>query len=108
MTNGTDVVMIYTTFATGTDAAALGRRLVEERLAACVNILPAMHSIYSWKGEVEEGDEAVMLVKTTAARAAAAAGRIEELHPYETPAVLVLAVAGGSAPYLAWIADETR
>lgn len=108
MTDAQDVVMIYTTFATVADAAAVGRRLVEERLAACVNILPAMHAIYRWKDAVEEADEAVMLVKTKAATAEAAAARIEKLHPYETPAVLVLPVAGGSAPYLAWIAAETR
>lgn len=108
MTTATEFVMIYTTFATAGEAAELGRRLVGERLAACVNILPAMRSIYRWQEKVEEADEAVMVVKTTSDKAQAASARIEQLHPYETPAILVLPIVDGSAPYLDWIAEATR
>jgi periplasmic divalent cation tolerance protein len=84
----------------------LARVLVEERLAACVNILPSMVSIYRWKGAVEEDHEHQMVIKTTADRVPALEARLRQLHPYELPEFLVLDVAGGGAAYLTWVRDS--
>jgi periplasmic divalent cation tolerance protein len=87
---------------------ALGRRLVEERLAACVNVLGDVRSIYRWEGAVEEAAEALALLKTTGTRLEALTARVRELHPYEEPEVVALPVVGGSASYLAWVAAGVR
>jgi len=86
--------------------AGLGRVLVEERLAACVNLLPGVRSIYRWEGRIEEEGEVLLVAKTTRDRCEALAARVEALHPYELPEVVVLPVAGGSHRYLAWILAE--
>jgi periplasmic divalent cation tolerance protein len=88
--------------------ADLARRLVDARLAACVNVVPGVRSIYRWEGEVHEDTEAVLIIKTAAGRCEELASRIEELHPYDLPEVLVFAATGGSARYLAWVEAETR
>jgi periplasmic divalent cation tolerance protein len=88
-------------------AARIARTLVEERLAACVNLVPGVRSIYRWSGSVQEGVETLLIVKTRAERAEALEARVRALHPYELPEVLRLAAAGGSAPYLAWVLGET-
>jgi len=88
--------------------ARLGRALVEERLAACVNLLPGVRSIYRWQGAIEEDGEVMLIVKTCRDRCGALAARVEALHPYELPEVVVLPVEGGSDPYLAWILAECR
>lgn len=100
------VVLILTTIGADTDAAALGRTLVDERLAACVNVLPAMISIYRWKGTVEEDREQQLVIKTTADRVTAVETRLRELHPYELPEFLVISAVGGSAAYRTWVADS--
>ncbi len=88
-------------------AARIARTLVEERLAACVQTIPAIGSTYRWQGEVHADDEALLLIKTTRARIDALTARIVELHPYELPELLVLDVIGGTPAYLAWLADAT-
>jgi periplasmic divalent cation tolerance protein len=88
-------------------ALALGRVLVEESLAACINVLPGMRSCYRWEGVLEEADEAVLIVKTRAALAEAAVARARALHPAAVPCILVLPVVGGDAAYLAWLRDGT-
>ncbi len=103
-----DVRILLTTAPDADAALRLGRALVEERLAACVNVVPGVRSIYRWREAIEEADEVMLVVKTTAAAAPALAARIEELHPYETPEVLALDPTGGSASYLQWIADVVR
>jgi periplasmic divalent cation tolerance protein len=100
-------VMVYTTFPDAEAAAAVGRALVGARLAACVNILPTMTSIYHWEGRCETAAEAVMLIKTRASLADAVVEAIRARHSYDVPAIVVLDIAGGAAPYLAWIASET-
>lgn len=85
---------------------ALGRRVVEERLAACVNVLGGLRSIYRWQGGVEEADEALALVKTTGERLAALRERVLAIHPYDTPEFVALAVDAGSVDYLRWIEDS--
>jgi periplasmic divalent cation tolerance protein len=100
--------MIYATFPDRTTALAVGRDMVEQGIAGCVNVLPAMTSVYVWKGETETADEAVMIAKLAAAGAERAVAYICSCHPYETPAVLVLPVEGGSADYLNWLRAGTR
>ena len=84
-------------------AAGLGRALVEERLAACANLVPQITSIYRWEGAVQEDSEVLMVVKTSAGRVAALTERVLALHPYEVPEVLVLPVESGAAAYLDWV-----
>jgi periplasmic divalent cation tolerance protein len=88
-------------------AAAIARALVEERLAACVNVLPGVRSIYRWEGAVQDEGETLLIVKTRAERAQALEARVRALHPYEVPEVLRVDAAGGSPPYLAWVMEET-
>ncbi len=81
----------------------LGRTLVEEGLAACVNVLPGARSIYRWEGRVVEEDEAIAIVKSVAPLVPAIASRVRELHPYDLPEVLAVPTAGGSEAYAEWV-----
>jgi periplasmic divalent cation tolerance protein len=101
-----DVRIVLTTIGSESDAIALGKTLVDERLAACVNVLPAMVSIYRWKGAVEQDKEHQILIKTTADRLAGLESRIRQLHPYELPEFLVMDPAGGGAAYVAWVKES--
>jgi periplasmic divalent cation tolerance protein len=101
-------VFLYTTFPDEEIAARVGAGLVEARLAACVNILPGMRSIYRWQGQIERADEIVMIVKTMADREKAAIEAIRASHPYEVPAIVTLPAVGGFAPYLDWIAENAK
>jgi periplasmic divalent cation tolerance protein len=103
--NTTDCVIVLTTFPADGDAGSLGTKLVEERLAACVNILPPMLSVYRWKGSIEKANERQFLIKTTMARLPELESRLKALHPYETPEFLVLPITGGSPEYLSWLAE---
>jgi periplasmic divalent cation tolerance protein len=89
-------------------AERLVRALLDEGLIACGNILPAMTSLYWWAGEVVREAEVLVVAKTTAEAAPRLIARVPELHPYELPEVLVLAVEAGHAPYLGWIAASMR
>jgi periplasmic divalent cation tolerance protein len=89
-------------------ALEIARTLVEERLAACVNLVEPVRSVYRWEGAVEEAREVLLVVKTRADRCAALAARVEALHPYALPEVVVLAIEGGSERYLEWVASESR
>jgi periplasmic divalent cation tolerance protein len=102
-----EVVLVYTTYPSVVEAETAGRRLVDAGLAACVNILPQMVSIYRWKGAVERADEVVMLVKTRAALAGRVGEAVRRGHSYELPAILVLPVSGGDSDYLGWIRTES-
>ena len=100
-------VLVYVTCPSLDVARTIGGQAVERRLAACANILPQMQSIYVWQGALHQDDEVVLLLKTRQACADAVTALVEREHPYDTPAVLVLPVEGGSGPFLAWIAEET-
>ncbi|MCZ8314895.1 divalent-cation tolerance protein CutA [Phreatobacter sp.] len=102
-----DVVLVYTTAASLVEAETIAEDLVERRLIACANILPGMRSIYRWKGQVERGDEVVMILKTVRARLHEAQARFREAHSYDTPAFLVVDVPVGDEAYLAWLRAET-
>lgn len=100
-------VLVYTTFPSREAAEAAGRGLVESQLAGCINILAPMVAIYRWQGVTERTEEAVMIAKTRAEKADACMQAICQAHPYDTPAVLALPVAAGSADYIAWILAGT-
>jgi periplasmic divalent cation tolerance protein len=102
------VVLVLTTIAADADAPALARTLVDERLAACVNVLPEMTSVYRWKGQVERDREQQIVIKTDAGRLPALEARLRELHPYELPEFLVVPAGGGSAAYLAWVRESVE
>ncbi len=88
------------------EAEQLAERLVEERLAACVNLVPGVRSIYRWREGVHNDPETILVVKTDAARLEALGRRLEALHSYDVPEFLVVAPEGGSAAYLAWLAAQ--
>jgi periplasmic divalent cation tolerance protein len=100
------VVLVLTTLGADADAAAFARSLVDERLAACVNILPAVTSVYRWQGTVEQDREQLLVVKTTTDRLAALEARVRQLHPYDLPEFLVIPASGGSTAYLAWVSES--
>ena len=101
-------VFVYTTFPSVVEAEKAGNDLVGARLAACVNILPGMISIYRWQGAVERAEEAVMIVKTRASLAEAVCAAVKEMHAYSTPAILVIPIESVDQTYLAWILAETE
>jgi len=102
------VFLILSTCPDADTAKRLARTLVEERLAACVNLLPGVSSTYRWRGEVEQATEVQLLAKTTADRRVALIARLAELHPYELPEILAVETAAGLPAYLDWVAAETR
>ncbi len=104
----TGIVSVYATFGTDEEARRIGRQAVEERLAACVNILGPCHSIYRWQGAVEEAGEVAAIFKTVADKAEALVARIAELHSYDVPAAVVWPIANASQAYAAWVAEEAR
>lgn len=99
----TGVRVALCTFPDRDTAAALARTLVEERLAACVNLLPGARSIYRWQGEVEQAEEVVGIIKTTAAGLPALMERLRTLHPYDCPELIVLDAVAGLPAYLDWV-----
>ena len=101
-------VIVLTTLPVEGDVEALASQLVEERLAACVNVLPAMRSVYRWKNAVERADERQLVIKTTRARVTALESRLRALHPYDVPEFVVLTIDSGSADYLSWLSDNTK
>jgi periplasmic divalent cation tolerance protein len=100
-----DVVLVLTTIGANADTDLIARTLVEERLAACVNVLPPMTSFFQWQGAIERESERQLIIKTVGRRLEALRARLTGMHPYELPEFLVLPVAGGSPAYLAWLSD---
>ena len=100
-------VLVLTTLPADADAAAFARTLVDERLAACVNLLAPMESVYRWEGEVQRDAERQLIMKTVRARVDALWQRVRELHPYDVPEFVVLPIVDGSDAYLRWLGDST-
>lgn len=100
----TEAIVVLVTFPDREGAEKLARALVEERLIACANLLSPIRSIYRWEGKVEEGEEILLVLKSSKPRFEALRARIVELHPYDCPEVLSLPVEKGHPPYLDWIA----
>ncbi|GGE47752.1 hypothetical protein GCM10007276_26240 [Agaricicola taiwanensis] len=100
-------VLVYTTWPKMETAAGAGQALVERKLAACVNIMPEMVSIFPWRGRVEEVREVVMIIKTRQDRLEETMSAVAEMHPYDTPAVLALPLMAVHPGYAKWIVEET-
>ena len=97
-------LVVLSTFPSADKAAEVARQLVDAKLAACVNIVPAIRSIYRWQGAISDDAEVLAIIKTTTERYDALAQLVTSLHPYDVPELLALPVAAGHAPYLAWLA----
>lgn len=102
------VLFVYVTAADGTEAARIARAMVEQRLAACANIVDGMRSVYWWQGKVEEASETVLILKTVRERLGALIAAVKALHSYECPCIEAFEVADGNPDFLAWIRQETQ
>ena len=102
------VVSVYATFGSDEEARRIARRLVEERLAACANLLAPCHSIYRWQGRIEEAAEVPVIFKTRAVTAPALIERLSELHSYDVPAAVVWPIEKTLPDYARWIAEEVK
>lgn len=102
------VMVLYVTTGDAAEALRIGRAMVEARLAACANVLPAMRSVYRWQGKLQESDEAVLVLKTTEAQLETLIERVKALHSYDLPCIEALPVTGGYQPFLDWVAQETQ
>jgi periplasmic divalent cation tolerance protein len=100
--------IVLTTCADPQEAGRLARTLVEERLAACATLIPAVQSIYHWQGQIESSTETLLLLKTGPDQLTALEARLHALHSYQTPEFLVLAIEAGSHPYLDWLQSSLR
>ena len=100
--------LIYITHENAEKATSLGKKLVQEKLAACVNIIPSMQSIYHWKGSVESATETVLIAKTRESLVHQLIQRVKTLHSYECPCIISLPIQGGNENFLEWIYSETR
>ncbi len=100
-------ILVVLVTAPDTDTAVqLGRALVEDRLAACANILPGVRSIYRWDDAVQDDAEVLLVIKTTAAAQSQLTARVLELHPYDTPEVIALPIVAGADTYLSWLRSQ--
>ncbi len=102
-----EAIIILVTASSEEEARTLARELVNARLAACANILPGLTSLFHWKGKVEEEKEVLLILKSRAELFDSIEARVRALHSYEVPEIIALPIQHGSAPYLAWIVDET-
>jgi periplasmic divalent cation tolerance protein len=102
-----DTLLVITNLPDAESARALATKLIEQRVAACVNILAPCLSIYRWEGKLEEAEEVPLLIKTSAARYAALEEAIRAYHPYELPEIIAVRVEKGLPDYLAWVAAST-
>ena len=102
----TEAVVVLCACESEAEALGIGRALVEERLAACANVLGRVQSIYRWQGKIEAAEEHMLLIKTTEARFRNLRDRISELHSYETPEIIAIPISDGAENYLAWIREN--
>ena len=99
--------LVYVTTADLAEARSIGRDMVKQRLAACANIIPTMLPVFWWDGEVQEGEESVLLLKTTEDLVPAVIAAVRALHSYDCPCVVALPIAAGNSAFLQWIEAET-
>jgi periplasmic divalent cation tolerance protein len=102
-----NAVLVYVTAPGREEALRIGRTIVSESLAACANILDGLTSVFRWNSEMQQESEALLLLKTRADLAQRVVQRVQELHPYDVPAIVVLPIQGGSTLFLSWIGEET-
>jgi len=101
-------IVVLVTASNSEEAARLARALVEQRLAACVNVVSGLRSIYWWQGRVEDADEILLVAKTARHLLPAATRLVQSLHSYTVPEIIALPIVGGAAPYLEWLTGEVR
>src|ERR1035438_2187859 len=104
----TDKIVVLTTCAAAVDAERMARALIDGRLAACVNVVPGVRSFYHWKGETQNSEEFLLIVKTSRDLFGALCAEMEKLHPYELPELLALPVVAGAEGYLRWLGANLR
>jgi len=103
-----DILIILTTWPDAESARAAARKMVEEKLAACGNLVPGVESIYRWQGSIETSSEILLIFKTTVARYSALEARIRELHSYEVPEIIAIPIGAGLPAYLRWVEESCR
>ena len=103
-----EACLVMTTVDSSTTAREIARRLVEERLAACVQILPPMTSVYTWEGRIEESSESLLLIKTVRTAYPTLEARLRQVHPYQTPEIIVIPIVAGLPDYLGWMVEVTE
>jgi periplasmic divalent cation tolerance protein len=101
-------IVVFVTAGSAEEGRTIGRALVEERLAACVNIIPSVDSLYRWQGHVHHDQEVLMIAKTTAAALEQLGTRVKQLHSYDNPEIIAVPIVAGAEDYLLWIDEETR
>ncbi len=101
----TDKLLVLSTAGSEAEARKIAETLVERKLAACVNIIPRIQSVYRWEGRVEQAEEYLLLIKTVKVRLAGICAAIKELHSYQMPECIAVVIEGGSAEYLKWMSD---
>lgn len=102
------LIIVYITTRNRDEAMAIGRFLLENRLAACVNIIDGMQSLYWWEEEIQQDNETILIAKTREANLSSLVERVKALHSYQCPCVLALPIRGGNSDYLDWIRNETE
>ncbi|MEE4311772.1 MAG: divalent-cation tolerance protein CutA [candidate division KSB1 bacterium] len=102
-----EYVIVFVTTSDDAEAERIGRSLVDKRLAACCSIIPAVKSIFRWKGDLSEENESQLLIKTRSVLLQELIRHVNEIHSYDTPEIIALPVLAGSETYLQWIKDET-
>lgn len=100
--------LVLSTTGSREEAQRIAHALVQEQLAACVNVLGPVQSVYRWQGHIDSAEEFLLLIKTTAAASARVQARVRELHSYELPEIVEVGLEGGSTDYLKWIADSVK
>ena len=104
----TDALLVFTTLPNADAAVALAKAVVEERLAACANLFPAVRSFYKWQGKLQDANEVLLIIKTSLDLFGALRAEMEKLHPYEVPELLALPVVAGAENYLSWLQSNLR
>jgi periplasmic divalent cation tolerance protein len=104
----TETLVILCTCDNAEEAKRLARALVEEQLAACINIVPGVESVYRWEGRIGTSQELLLIIKSTDAKFSALRDRIQALHSYDTPEIIALPITGGSEKYLSWLREQVR
>jgi len=107
MTEKHNIWWVYSTFPNKEEALSVCGKLLEERLIACANLLPEMTAVYRWQGQVQQGTETAVLMKTTQLQTASVIARVKNLHSYELPCIMALPLPEGFAPFMQWVAEET-
>lgn len=101
-------LLVLCTFSNAAEARQIGTQLIELQVAACVNLIPQVESIYRWKGQIKSEPEVMMMIKTTLNNYREVEARIQELHPYDVPEVIAIPIERGASAYLGWISEVTR